>query len=154
MPTSIELRHAASDVDSGALRQALDTAIVTALGQDAEVSVLLCDDAAIAELNQQYLGHAGPTDVISFPQHLLAPGETPPDGLLGDIAISVDTAARQAAGFDGWELADELTLLGIHGLLHLCGYDDQIPAERKVMQEAEDKLLQAAGRPKAPRDET
>ena len=154
MPASIELQHPDAQPDTGELARVIQTALTAQLGSHAELSLLLCDDATIAELNQQYLGHPGPTDVISFPQHELSPGDSPPDGLLGDVAISIDTAARQAAEFEGWALDDELVLLAIHGLLHCCGYDDQTPQQRKEMQAAEDMLLQAAGRPKAPRDES
>lgn len=152
MPVSIEAQHPLAAAAREELARVLTAAILTELGAACDLSVLLCDDATIAELNAQYLSHVGPTDVISFPQHHLAPGERPPDGLLGDIAISLDTAARQAAGFDGWSLPDELALLAIHGLLHLCGWDDMSPGERKKMQAREDELLQAVGRPKAPRE--
>ncbi len=131
---------------------ALTTALAAAAVGDAELSLLLCDDETIAGLHEQYLGLPGPTDVLSFPQHTLQPGQLPPDGLLGDVVVSVDTAARQAAPFADWSLADELLLLAIHGLLHLCGYDDQSAADRQVMQAREDALLTAAGRRPAPRE--
>ncbi len=153
MPVSIEPQHPLAGAELGELARVLAAAMVAELGAECDLSVLLCDDQTIAELNEHYLGHPGPTDVISFPQHCLAPGARPPDGLLGDIADSLDTAARQAAGFAGWSLSDELALLAIHGLLHLCGWDDLHPADRKAMQAREDHLLQATGRPKAPREQ-
>jgi probable rRNA maturation factor len=81
-----------------------------------EISVALVDDDGIAALNQQYLGHEGPTDVISF--HLHEPGDPP----LGDVYVGVQQAARQAAGF-GASPADEVLRLAVHGTLHVLGYE-------------------------------
>jgi probable rRNA maturation factor len=82
----------------------------------AEISVALVGDDEIAALNQQYLEHEGPTDVISF--HLHGDGEPP----LGDVYVGVDQAARQAAGF-GASVADEVLRLAVHGTLHVLGYE-------------------------------
>jgi len=153
MPVSIDPQHPAAAGELGELTRVLEAAVQAELGVACDLSVVLCDDATIAELNEQYLGHPGPTDVISFPQHTLLPGQRPPDSLLGDIVVSVDTAARQAAEFPDWSLSDELALLVIHGLLHLCGWDDRQPEQRKAMQAREDHVLQAVGRSKAPREQ-
>jgi probable rRNA maturation factor len=82
----------------------------------AEISVALVGDDEIAALNQQYLDHEGPTDVISF--HLHEPGKPP----LGDVYVGVDQAARQAAGF-GASVAEEVLRLAVHGTLHVLGYE-------------------------------
>ena len=82
----------------------------------AEISVALVPDDEIAALNQQYLSHEGPTDVISF--HLHDRGEPP----LGDVYVGVDQAARQAAGF-GASVAEEVLRLAVHGTLHVLGYE-------------------------------
>jgi probable rRNA maturation factor len=82
----------------------------------AEISVALVSDDEIAVLNQQYLSHAGPTDVISF--HLHERGEPP----LGDVYVGVEQAARQAAGF-GASVAEEVLRLAVHGTLHVLGYE-------------------------------
>jgi probable rRNA maturation factor len=82
----------------------------------AEVSVALVGDAEITGLNQGYLGHEGPTDVISFALH--ERGEPP----LGDVYVCVDQAARQAAGF-GATVQEEVLRLAVHGTLHVLGYD-------------------------------
>lgn len=82
----------------------------------AEVSVALVGDAEITELNQGYLSHEGPTDVISFALH--ERGEPP----LGDVYVCVDQAARQAAGF-GATVQEEVLRLAVHGTLHVLGYD-------------------------------
>lgn len=105
-------------------RQAVDATLRSAgvSPRGVEVSVLLTDDAAIAALNAQYRGKDGPTDVLSFSQdaEFHAPGAP---RLLGDIVISLDTAARQAAN-QGHTLDAEVCWLAIHGTLHLLGYDD------------------------------
>lgn len=102
----------------------------------AELSVVLCSDAHIASLNAQWRGVEGPTDVLSFPQD-------DEDGvLLGDIVISVETAAAQATE-RGLELVDEIRVLLVHGLLHLLGYDHEGEKEGDwlVMADMENRLL-------------
>lgn len=84
----------------------------------AELSVVLCSDAHIRKLNAQWRGKDVATDVLSFPQ------DDPDRVVLGDIVISVDTAARQAAERH-LELRDELRILLVHGVLHLLGYDHE-----------------------------
>jgi probable rRNA maturation factor len=104
------------------------------------VSVLLVDDAAMAELNQAYRGVAGPTDVLAFPMTEGRFGKLDGD-LLGDVVISVETAARQAA----CGVRAELALLMVHGILHLLGYDHGTPDERRTMRRKEAALLAALG---------
>jgi len=106
----------------------------------AEVSILLLDDAGITGLNEQYLKKTGPTDVISFPMHDGAfPGVQPQ--LLGDIAISLETAQRQADR-RGVSLHEEVTALLVHGMLHLIGYDHELsPADSRRMKAKERKVL-------------
>ena len=106
----------------------------------AEVSILLLDDEGITGLNEQYLKKTGPTDVISFPMHDGAfPGVQPQ--LLGDIAISLETAQRQADR-RGVSLHEEVTALLVHGMLHLIGYDHELsPADSRRMKAKERKVL-------------
>lgn len=95
------------------------------------------DDAAIQEINRDYLQRDRPTNVISFSQQ---EGEMlgGPDTLLGDVVISAETAAREAAEA-GIEMFDELVFLLLHGILHLLGYDHergtQVEAERMEAKE-------------------
>jgi probable rRNA maturation factor len=105
----------------------------------AEVAILLTDDAGIQALNLQWRGRDAPTDVLSFPSG--GPGDLPVD-LLGDVVISVETAARQAAE-RGHVLADELRVLLAHGLAHLLGHDHHDPDEAAAMRELERALLGA-----------
>lgn len=95
-------------------------------GQSGEVSVLLTDDAEIRTLNREFRGIDRATDVLSF--------EGPPElpEVLGDIVISLDTASRQAAHF-GHETSTEIAILGLHGGLHLLGFDDQTDTDRQDM---------------------
>ncbi len=98
--------------------------ILEALDQSAcELSVLLTDDRKIQELNIQYRSLDKPTDVLSFPQDSAAVNEKGMP-LLGDVVISVETAARQAEEHL-LTLDEELALLAIHGILHLRGLDHE-----------------------------
>ncbi len=92
--------------------------------RDASLSCLLTDDAAIRSLNRQFRGLDESTDVLAFadePDPSFIEGETAAD-YLGDIAISLETAASQAAEA-GLSIEDEVSHLMVHGILHLCGYD-------------------------------
>lgn len=112
----------------------------------AELSLLLCSDTFIADLNRTWRGVDGPTDVLSFPQ------EAPPEPLafdgvpqaLGDVVISVDTARSQAAAL-GHDLHTELAVLAVHGLCHVVGCDHEAPDEARVMAELEARMLRAVG---------
>lgn len=129
---------------------ALEAAIAPTPGS---VTVVLTDDEELADLNQEHMGHEGPTDVLSFP--MLEPSAFPsrvPAAKrrihIGDIAISVERATAQAiegrGGHTGdvrWSPADELRLLVIHGTLHLCGFDHAQAAEEAAMRELERRLL-------------
>ncbi|MFQ5847204.1 MAG: rRNA maturation RNase YbeY [Candidatus Methylomirabilales bacterium] len=117
---------------------------LSALGRPkSEVSVLLVGDRAIRRLNRTYLSRDHPTDVLAFPQQQGFPSPHP--HLLGDVVISVETALRQAKAH-GHSLAQEITLLLIHGILHLLGYNDRTPAARRRMWAEQARLLAIAGR--------
>lgn len=107
-----------------------------------EVSVLLTDDARIAELNNQYREMDGPTDVLSFSQ---LEGEDEPipgveENVLGDVVISVETARRQAEQ-QGHTLDREIGVLLVHGILHLVGYDHAEPEEERAMFARQEEIL-------------
>ena len=110
---------------------------------DAELSVMLCDDPTIAELNQDYRGKQGPTDVLAF---ALLEGEPMVTGgglVLGDVVISVPTAQRQAAERSR-PLRDEVIELLAHGLLHLLGFDHLDRTQERHMRARTDLLRSAA----------
>ncbi len=109
----------------------------------AELSVLLVDEAAMSVLHQQWMDEPGPTDVLSFPMDELRPtrnGQDPQSGLLGDVVLCPEVAQRQAKTA-GHTTHDELLLLTTHGILHLLGYDHAEPAEEKEMFALQRRLL-------------
>lgn len=110
------------------------------------LSIALVDDPTIHEINRRHLDHDWPTDVISFP--LSDPGD--PE-FSGELVISAETARRVASQCD-LDPGTEIALYLIHGLLHLCGYDDRDDPERTRMRRREDELLDALNIPRPPRD--
>jgi probable rRNA maturation factor len=98
------------------------------------VSVAVVDDTLMGRLNQQFLNHEGPTDVLSFPL------EQSEGWLEGEIVVSADTARRVAPKM-GWTAAEELLLYVVHGVLHLAGHDDATEKQRTQMRQCEQKVL-------------
>ncbi len=90
------------------------------------VAVLLTTDAVLRDLNHRFRGKNKPTDVLSFPAEPF-PGAKPAERVVGDVAISVETASRQGTAC-GHSLETELKILMLHGLLHLAGYDHESDA--------------------------
>lgn len=123
--------------------------------EDAEGTVLLTNDAEIHELNRTWRHVDKPTDVLSFALQEGEDAEFAGD-LLGDVVISVETAARQADSQEHrgrvegdapgqWNLQDELTFLIVHGLLHLLGHDHAEPEEEALMRSEERRLWASLG---------
>ena len=127
-------------------------------GVDVEMSLLFVDESTIAELNERFLGNAGPTDVLAFPMdEELPPGGRRPDqggrgpgapadpgdppALLGDVVVCPIVAQRQAVDH-GTTPDEELALLVVHGVLHLLDYDHVEPEETAAMRRREHELLQ------------
>jgi probable rRNA maturation factor len=107
---------------------------------EAELSVLVVSDRRIRVLNREWRGKDAATDVLSFPQ-----SEPPGNGpLLGDVVISLDTAARRAKQ-DGRPVGVELDRYLAHGLLHLLGFDHEKAADARVMAEWEGRLVRGEG---------
>ncbi len=104
-----------------------------AIPLEGELSVLLAGDAAIQELNRTYRRKNKPTDVLSFPAAALGPTQKTP--LAGDLAVSVETAQRQADAF-GHSLLHEVKILLLHGMLHLAGFDHEADAGQMARREA------------------
>ncbi len=107
--------------------------------RSARIEIAVVDDRRIARLNRIYLRHNGPTDVLAF--DLSGPGDA---GLAGQVIVSAETARRQAKRF-GHPIAGELALYVVHGLLHLLGYDDHRPRQRRRMHARQAELLAEAG---------
>ncbi len=105
----------------------------TAVGLPGEISLLLTDDASMRRLNRSFRGKNNSTDVLSFPAPEI-PGLPPEQRPAGDLAISLEVAARQATAFEH-TLAAELRLLILHGLLHLAGFDHETDAGQMAARE-------------------
>ena len=108
------------------------------LHKDAEVSVLLVDDARIRSLNAQWRNIDKATNVLSFPAS--APGKLPSNPLLGDIVIAFETVQREA-GDESKSLANHFSHLVVHGFLHLIGYDHENEGDAETMEAFEIKVL-------------
>lgn len=109
--------------------------LLQAVGRpEAELSILLVDDRAIRTLHHRWMGEDTATDVLSFPQG------GPAADLLGDIVISVETAARRSPG----RIFEETLRCLIHGLLHLVGYDHVRLSDRRRMERESRRLQRIA----------
>jgi probable rRNA maturation factor len=119
------------------LRRAIAAAAETtdATAGPGELAILLCDDAAMRDLNTRWRGKRQPTNVLSFPAAA---------GTLGDIAIAYETTAHEAHAA-GKPFADHLAHLAVHGFLHLLGYDHQSDAEASAMERLEASILARLG---------
>lgn len=104
-----------------------------AVGLAGEVHVLLADDATLRRLNRSFRGKNKATDVLSFPACDANQGNG--SGVAGDLAVSLETAARQAVRF-GHSLRDEVRVLLLHGVLHLAGFDHETDAGEMAVREA------------------
>ncbi len=152
----------AISVDIAQLRRDLCRALEHELVASAVLSVSVVDNSRIHELNRRHLQHDFPTDVISFPLDWFSEtadspasgptGRSAGAGIEGEIVISAEFAAESAVRC-GWPVQCELTLYAVHGMLHICGYDDLSPDEKAVMRAREISILSALGlEPRYPDD--
>jgi probable rRNA maturation factor len=133
-------------IDRQKIRAAAHVVLAGENIEGAEISVAFVDNATIHQLNKRYLNHDEPTDVLSFP---LSEGKR----LHGELVIGAEIAKLQAET-RGHAVDAELALYVIHGLLHLCGYDDKDEGAAAEMRERERHCLRELGLPDvAPRDE-
>jgi len=126
---------------SNTLLEMAEAALEVLEKTDHELSVVLTDDPHIQCLNRDFREKDAPTDVLSFGQLEGEPFVTPIPHL-GDLVISVETAARQAKE-RGHSVEAEVRILLVHGLMHLLGHDHMEAEERTLMAQAEDALLAA-----------
>ena len=134
---SVEINNESGVKVDEARLQRLAAFVINALHvhPDAELGVVLVDEAAIERLHLQWMDEPGPTDVLSFPMDELRPGQPDaqtPAGLLGDVVICPQVAQMQADAA-GHSVDQEVTLLLTHGMLHLLGFDHASPAEEAEM---------------------
>lgn len=105
-----------------------------------ELSLVLTDDAHIQVLNAQWRDEDKPTDVLSFPMDEPDVEPRPKSGPLGDIVLSVETTAREAAAI-GWERDAFASFLLVHGFCHLLGHDHGDAVEAAAMKADEDRFF-------------
>ena len=140
-PIEVEISDNQSHLDADrAFLDGLVRRVLIAEGiEHASISIALVDDATIRAINRRHLAHDWPTDVISF--DLSEPGDR---ALTGELVVSTEMAAATAkeAGVDP---RAELALYVVHGLLHLCGIDDQEIEDAEIMRRRENEILQSEG---------
>jgi probable rRNA maturation factor len=112
---------------------------------EAELSIVLGDDARVRELNRTYRGIDKATDVLAFAMREGDKTEIANE-LLGDVVVSVETARRQA-GMAGHDLLAEVTMLLAHGVLHLTGWDHATAAQSRLMRAETARLVALAAAP-------
>jgi probable rRNA maturation factor len=130
-PEVVIFKKPVPDLTAAALERFVARAC-SAAGLRGSVNVFVTTNRDLQALNRRYLGKDHPTDVLSFPP---MPGL--PTKLAGDLAISAEIAARNAARL-GHSLASEIKVLALHGVLHLAGYDHE--GDRGQMAEKEERL--------------
>src|ERR1700689_4719536 len=138
---AIHSNQEAVPIDRGRMREIVRTLLAGEEIADFEISRAFDDNQTIHVLNKRSLDHDEPTDVLSFP--LSDPSARK---LAGELVIGVEVARDQAAR-RGHDVQAELALYVIHGLLHLCGYDDKSDATAARMRERERHYLGRVGLP-------
>jgi probable rRNA maturation factor len=159
----IEIANSQSslEIEESRVREIAETVLQREQVSEAVLSIALVDNKEIHRLNREYLQHDYETDVLSFllecetvtphsngsteqPLSDLAPTDPPLKGIgkkiEGEIIVSTEMAAQSSADYH-WSPHDELVLYLVHGILHLCGYDDLEDSERKLMRIREQQIL-------------
>jgi len=135
-------------IDRRRMREIVQAVLEGEQAGDAEISLAFVDNPTIHRLNQRYLDHDEPTDVLSFPL-----SEPNAKKLAGELVIGAEVAQAQALS-RGHDVQAELALYVIHGLLHLCGYDDKTVNGAAEMRQRERYYLKQLGLPDiAPHEE-
>jgi probable rRNA maturation factor len=122
-------------IDRGLMRRVAQAVLHGEQIREAEISLAFVDNPTIHRLNERYLGHDEPTDVLSFPL-----SESSAKKLAGELVIGAEVALGQAQN-RGHDVQAELALYVIHGLLHLCGYDDHSTSDAAEMRQRERHYL-------------
>ena len=125
-------------VDAKGLTALLDRVLADELDPDLRINLLITTDERIAELNRTFLQHEGPTDVLAFP--IDEQSATDDEPVFGEVVVSAETARRVAPQHNTTP-ERELTRYALHGLLHLAGFDDRTPADRKRMHDRQENIL-------------
>jgi len=122
------------------LRRSLRRTIRMVGTQLRELSVALVNDRRMSDLHQRFMNLPGPTDVLTFPLDLDRRGRP----IVGEVVVCVPEARRRARE-RGTTTAQELLLYALHGMLHLCGFDDRTPRDYQAMHRKEDEILTKLG---------
>lgn len=109
--------------------------------KEIDLGIFVVGELEMTRLNESFLQHAGCTDVITFDYN----DASSPDLVAGEVFICLEEAARQATRFRV-PLQQEALRYVMHGILHLCGYDDLTPAKRRKMKQVENRLVRTLGR--------
>jgi probable rRNA maturation factor len=128
-------------VDRDRMREIVRAVLKDEEISEAEISLAFVDNPTIHQLNKRYLNHDEPTDVLSFPL-----SEPSAKKLAGELVIGAEVALAEA-GTRGHDVQAELSLYVIHGLLHLCGYQDKSETSAKEMRNRERYYLKTLGLP-------
>ena len=160
MDYEIDIDGCPASIDVMALNNALESALRVEEVSEAVLSVTVVDNPTIHRLNRDHLQHDYPTDVISFQLDWSHADRNQPPGtatdrskdarIEGEIVASVEYAQAEALAH-GWTVQSELTLYVIHGMLHICGYDDLTPTEKQMMRARESAVFQQLGYDNIPR---
>lgn len=152
IPITVDVPGAANDANCALIRRTIRTALAAeGLTAPCEVDVLLTDDDGIHEINREMRQVDRPTDVLSFPEFELTPGQLPgPEdadpgtGLipLGDMVLSMERVAAQAREY-GHSKRRELSYLVTHSVLHLLGYDHLDEGPMKAQMRAREEAIMA-----------
>jgi probable rRNA maturation factor len=134
--------HGPHGVDRAALRRCGARMLLALDRANAELSIVLIDEASMRDLNRHFRKVDAPTDVLSFSMSEGADGSVSPH-LLGDVVICVPVARRRASRARK-RLIDEVTHLLAHGLLHLLGFDHETDTQDRRMKRETVRLAQAA----------
>ena len=152
IPITADVPGAANDANCALIRRTIRTALAAeGLTAPCEVDVLLTDDDGIHEINRELRQVDRPTDVLSFPEFELTPGQLPgPEGAdpgtglipLGDMVLSMERVAAQAREY-GHSKRRELSSLVTHSVLHLLGYDHLDEGPMKAQMRAREEAIMA-----------
>src|SRR5436190_24073525 len=129
------------EIDRGRMREVARAVLEGEAVKDYEIGLAFVDNPTIHRLNKRYLDHDEPTDVLTFPLN-----DAKSKKLAGEIILGAEVAKEQAAA-RGHDLQAELALYVIHGVLHLCGHDDQTETGAAAMRERERHYLRSLNLP-------
>ena len=143
---SVASRQRTAKVNRRRLRQIIAALLADLEVENAELGIHLIATPEMTRLNEKFLRHTGPTDVITF--NYLVPGSQAPDPrpkIHGEIFICTDEAIRQARQY-GTSWQSEIVRYLVHGILHLLGFDDSRAGARRKMKREENRRLRELSR--------